>query len=540
MTSLMMGAAMIALATAAPVDGDKMLGAAYDADGPGAAALVVDDGETLYAGAVGMADIAGGRALGPDTAFRYASISKQFAAAMIVHLVEEGRLSYDDQLVDLLPGMPEAWRGVTLHHLLNHTSGIKSYTSIPAIMAGTGGIGSVTTAELVDMFDDYPLDFQPGTRWEYNNSGYVLLGAIIEEVTGKPWHVAIDEALLAPNGITDVYYLDDETSLPVMARGYTGGTDTLAQSIHMSLPHAAGGLAGTLEGLRAWTMALHGGKIVSPESLARMTAPTRLYSGDTQPYGYGLMLEQVRGRDMIGHGGGIFGFSTFVYYVPEDGLFAAVMANSDGLELTPQMAALKLGAMALGDPYPELVPVAAADAIEAGWEGRYEFADGTIRDFYRDGDTLYMRREGSQPLEVVGDGEGRFFYERSMTYFRIADAGDGAVAHFHSDGSTKGVEGRRIGDAARTAYVTLEPAQAERLMGDYAFEIGTIAFAQAADGTMTALLEGQRPEPVRATGPAQLVAPGVGATFDFEMAGGQAIAVTLRQGGAELRGERID
>ncbi|WP_265562603.1 serine hydrolase domain-containing protein [Sphingomicrobium arenosum] len=538
MIDLMTGAAALAIAASSPVDGDQLLADNYDAGGPGMAALVVSDGETLYSGARGMADIEAGRPLEPGTAFRYASISKQFAAAMIVHLVEGGRLSYDDQLVDLLPNMPEAWRGVSLHHLLNHSSGIKSYTSIPEIMMKTGDIGPVTTAELIDMFDDYPLDFQPGTQWEYNNSGYILLGAIIEDVTGKPWHVAIDETLLAPNGIEGIYYLEDESTLPILAKGYTGGTDTLAQPIHMSLPHAAGGLAGTLEGLRAWTMALHGGKIVSPRSLARMTSPTRLHSGETEPYGYGLQIEEVRGHEMIGHGGGIFGFSTFAYYLPSEQMFVAAMANSDGLPTGSMVIARKLGAQALGTPYPEIVAVDTDAAIQPGWEGRYEFADGVIRNFYRDGDTLYMRREGSRAMEVVGDGSGRFVYPGSLSYFDLGP--DGETIRFHGDGEMEGVGGTRIGDVERAEAIRLDEAQATRLAGTYVLDVGNLVFAIEEDGSLSARLGDQPAIPVTATSPMQLVNEMLGVTFDFEMGVALARSVSLRQGGAELSGERVD
>src|SRR5262245_3311190 len=161
--------------------------AAFPADGPGGAAIVTRNGEVVFGSARGLADIGTGRAIDVDTTFRLGSITKQFTAALVLKLVDQGKLSLDDPLSKFVPGYPEPGGHATVRQLLNHTSGIQSYTAIPGWMVEANTSRAFTTAEMIAEFRDKPAQFEPGTSFAYNNSGYVLLAAVVEVVTGKPW-----------------------------------------------------------------------------------------------------------------------------------------------------------------------------------------------------------------------------------------------------------------------------------------------------------------------------------------------------------------
>src|SRR4051794_29978440 len=187
------GALFASAAWAVPADftakADAYLKSAYPADGPGAAVIVVDHGKIAYAAGRGVADMQHNRKIEPDTVFRLGSLTKQFTAAVILQLEHEGKLSLSDPLAKYLPDYPQPGRNATIAQLLNHTSGIKNYTEIASWMLSRGRERPVTTQQLIDVFKNEPADFAPGTKWHYDNSGYVLLGAVIEKVTGKPWYV---------------------------------------------------------------------------------------------------------------------------------------------------------------------------------------------------------------------------------------------------------------------------------------------------------------------------------------------------------------
>ena len=201
------GAAALSLwvtvpAAAAPADfeskADSILKSAYPTAGPGAAAIVTDDGKTIYAGARGMADRDADKPITPDTVFRLGSITKQFAAAVMLQLVAEGKVSLDDKLSKFFPSYPKPGADATVRQILNHTSGVQPYTGIPGWMVEANTNRPYTTEEMMAVFRDLAAPSKPGEKWDYNNSGYVLVGAVIEKVTGKPWHAAVDERIVKP------------------------------------------------------------------------------------------------------------------------------------------------------------------------------------------------------------------------------------------------------------------------------------------------------------------------------------------------------
>lgn len=316
----------------------------------GAVVGVMRDGRIVLVKGYGMADLEDGQTVKPDTIFRIGSITKQFTAAMLLMLVERGQLSLSDPIRKYFPDFPKA-EGITVRHLLNHTSGIHGYTD-QAFWEAKSPLGlrmwrAHTMSELVAGIaaQDNITDFPVGTDYRYNNSAYVMAGALIEKLTGKPYAAALDEMIAKPLGLTDTAYDDELTIVPRRAKGYglRGGKLVNAEALSVSVSGGAGGMRSTASDMLRWHAALFGGKLLKPESLAMMTDPARLNDGrltsqarkpgpDGRPpmdYGLGLAFGMRDGRRVIGHGGAINGFASSLYTFPDRHTTIVVLANTD-------------------------------------------------------------------------------------------------------------------------------------------------------------------------------------------------------------------
>jgi len=520
---------------------DAMVEAAFPADGPGAAIIITRGGETIYAAGRGLADVEARRPITPDSIFRLGSITKQFTAAIILQLVQEGRISLDDPVSRFFPDYPRPGASATIRQLLNHMSGIQPYTAIPGWMVEANTSRPRTTAEMIAVFRDLPSPTPPGQAWAYNNSGYVLLGAIVESVTGKPWHQAVAERITGPLGLPTIGYGVDRESAPAMARGYTDqdGNFAPARRIHMSVPHAAGALVGTTGDLARWAHALHHGRVVSPALYTAMTSPASLPEGRTHPYGFGVGFEEVRGRGTIDHGGGIFGFSSYATYIPSDDLFVAVLANSDQPASNPSLLAARLAALALGDPYPAFARADLDPATLAPLFGVYRVGDaGASRRFFSREGKLYTLRDGGSELEVFAAGGDNFFYgPNSLTWFRVERRPDGAhVMEMHQNGSIGAERATRTGDVP--ADVEVSRAVLETYVGRYLTGGPEADVAMGEAGVLTIQLTGQRPLPLRPASETEFMVQGVNARIVFHGENGEVNRLVLHQGGREIEARR--
>ena len=258
----------------------------------------------------------------PATKFRIGSVTKQFTAAAILLLEERGRLSVDDLVARHIPDAPPAWAKVTIFHLLTHTSGIPNFTSFPDYQS-TMSI-AVTTERLVARFRDKPLEFEPGERMTYSNSGYALLGYLIEKISGQTYAQFLQDNIFKPLGMSGSGYDSNSVVIPQRADGYSPGPNgpVHAAFLHMSIPHGAGALYSTTEDLLRWNQALYGGKLLSAASLKKMTTPFK------NNYAFGLSVYASGTR--YGHNGGINGFNSFLAYFPENRVTVVVLANVNG------------------------------------------------------------------------------------------------------------------------------------------------------------------------------------------------------------------
>jgi D-alanyl-D-alanine carboxypeptidase len=289
-------------------------------------------GEVVFAGGYGLAEVEHDVRADAETVFRIGSITKQFTAAAICRLAEKGKLFYDDDMHDYVPDFDTQGRVVTIRHLLTHTSGIPSYTALGPEWDRIVPL-ELTTDELLAYVEHKPFDFEPGTSYSYNNTGFFLLGVIIEEITGKTYAEYIETEFCQPLGLTRTRYGSNIDIIKNRAQGYQVTESGIANDelIGMSQPYAAGSLIASAHDLVKWKFALVAGRVVSAESYEEMTTPYFFEDMRDTSYGFGLSVAESDGRPCISHGGGINGFNSMLRYYPEDDFVVAVISNSEGL-----------------------------------------------------------------------------------------------------------------------------------------------------------------------------------------------------------------
>lgn len=292
--------------------------------------LVGMDGKILFEKAYGPADEEWAVANTPRTKFRIASLTKQFTAASILLLQERGLLHVQDPVFRYLPDLPAAWKEITIHQLLTHTSGVPNPDYSGKQYLDTQRIGA-TPEGLVTLVANRRLDFRPGTNWSYSNTGYIVLGMLIEKLSGQSYADFLRKNIFQPLGMTDSGYDSAPEILKSRASGYDiqNGHVTNADFIDMSVPFSAGGIYSTVEDIFRWSEALaHPGKLLREDSLRQMYMEFPEAEHQGQHYGYGVVISRQKfGKLLYYHGGGVEGFSSVIQRYPEEHLCIVVLSN---------------------------------------------------------------------------------------------------------------------------------------------------------------------------------------------------------------------
>jgi CubicO group peptidase (beta-lactamase class C family) len=455
---------------------DALLAPHFSADAPGITVIATKDGKTVFRKAYGLADVEAKRPLAPDAVLRLGSITKQFTAIGILMLADEGRLALTDDITRFLPDYPASGRKVTIEHLLTHTSGIASYTGkkdFQQVMTK-----DVTVAQGIDYFKDEPPQFAPGSAFRYNNSGYFLLGAVIEKVSGQPYARFLDERIFKPLGMAHTGYEGTGAALrPVPGYSLRDGQARAGDPLSMAWPYAAGALVSTVDDLARWQAALAEGRLVRPETLRRAFSAYTLADGKAGPYGYGWFVGTLHGTPLVFHGGNINGFNSDAVWLPDDRVYVAMLANREaGGKAAPLDRLTRQVAMRIaGKPLPVPSHAKLDAATLGGYVGVYPI----------DGKSSHAVRQEAGGLTIQGTGmprapllpfrpEGFLIGDSLMTVEFTRDAG-GTVTGMKIDGDRGASTHRRAQTTvAERATVRLAPAVLDRYPGRYALAPGFV------------------------------------------------------------------
>jgi CubicO group peptidase (beta-lactamase class C family) len=548
---------------------DEVVTAFHDAGQFNGSVLVAEAGEVIYENGVGWANIEWEVPNTPDSKHRIGSVTKQFTSAIILQLVEEGEIELDAPIATYLPGYPaEQGSKVTVHHLLNHTSGIPSYTGLPDFIQEQGR-DPFTPDELIEVFWDMPLEFEPGSDWAYNNSGYFMLGRIIENVTGDEYDDVLRERILEPFGLDDSGYDHNGEIQPHEASGYRHTMTGFEHASYLdsSLPYAAGMMYSTVRDLYRWDRALADGA----KPFQSMETKELWYTPGLEDYAYGWSVrdEQI-GDDgptvrVIEHGGGINGFNTAYLRYPDQQNMIAVIDNTEG---NPGAIAAQLARVLYDQPTeapkPEISRVIAAtieeQGVTAGIEeykrlrseapDDYDFAESELNNLgyflLRDGDVEAAIAVFTLNTEQYPDAFNTF--DSLGEAYKEAGQVELAIQNYERslELNPGNQNGRRmlaeLGVETDEAEGLVLPAEVlERYTGDYELQPGFV-ISISRDGTrLLAQATGQPQFELFAQSQTRFFLREVAAQIEFHLeSSGPAVALTLFQNGQEVRGARVE
>jgi len=407
-------------------------------DSSGAAVLAAQDGKILFKKGYGYANLEHHVPITPETKFRIGSITKQFTATAILKLQEQGKLRVNDRLSKFLPDYPRGDE-VTIHHLLTHTSGIHSYTNKPDFLKTV--TVEIKPDELVESFKHDNFDFDPGEKWLYNNSGYFLLGYIVEKVSGESFGAYLKKHIFEPLGMdnTGVHHWNDVLRHEAAGYAYQSGKFQKALNWDMSRAGGAGNLYSTVEDLYRWNEAVFNGRVLSEESLKAAFTPVMLNDGNKAnamggEYGYGWGFSERRGLKEIAHGGGLNGFSTYLTRYPEQNFTVVVLTNSvpQPPGLSPAGVAHDIAQFYLWKQMQPRKSVAVDKTVDPGvydaYVGRYDFVQAILT-VTREGDRLFAQLTGQPKAEIFPRSETEFFWKVVDAQITFVKSEKGEVVH---------------------------------------------------------------------------------------------------------------
>ena len=402
--------------------------------------LVAQKGKVLYQKGFGYRDAEGKLPADVSTIYQIGSVTKQFTAAVIMQLVQEGKLSLTDKLSKYFSGFTQGDK-ITIEHLLTHTSGLYNYTN-DTTWTKEDPAKHQSRDAMLERFKKYPPDFEPGTRFNYSNSGYSMLGYIIEQVTKKPYEQVVRERILQPLGMTGSGFNFTGLKSPAKAKGYFGlaaNKITPAPIVDSTVAYSAGSLYSTVTDLYKWERAVTTNKILQPESWKAVFTPYK------RNYGYGWNIDSTYGRLTTGHGGGIHGFTSYLLRFPQEELAVILLDNSSSPGLLK--IAKSLAAIVLNEPYELPGPkkeIKVEEALLKQYVGQYQVAPTfSIEVRVRDG-RIFAQATNQDEFELFAEKENKFFLKiNDATLEFVKDAG-GIVTEFILTQNGRQVKGKKI------------------------------------------------------------------------------------------------
>lgn len=390
---------------------DKILSEQFKPDEPGVTALVSRNGQIIYKKAFGIANLELNTPMQVDNVFWIASIGKQFTAVAILQLMEEGKLNLQDEITKYIPDYPTQGNKITIEHLLTHTSGIHNFSGMPDPEKKLAL--DCTPNEVIDFFKNLPMRFVPGTKWEYSNSGYFLLGYIIEKITAKPYSEYLEENFFKPLEMFNSLYANDTRIIKNKVGAYSQGENGFENSQSRNITHvySAGAIQSTVEDLFKWHQAVHTYRLVKKENLDKAFTRYILTDGTETDYGYGWRLGKVYASPSIWHGGLITGFGTLEIYLPEEDVFVAIFSNCDCIY--PKDIASRLAALTTGRPY-EYKEISDENPNLIEYTGVYENQKGLQRIITESENKLFSQLGRGPKTNLKAYQKDKFFFDNDQ------------------------------------------------------------------------------------------------------------------------------
>ncbi|MFK7782775.1 serine hydrolase [Psychroserpens sp.] len=512
----------------------------YTNESPGLSLLIAKDGKTIYKIGLGMANLENNVKTNPNHVFEIGSITKQFTAVSILMLEEQGKLSIDDEITKYIKDYPTQGKTITILNLLNHTSGIKSYTNMQSFMQHART--DMTPTELIDKFKNEPMEFDPGTAFNYNNSGYVLLGHIIEVISGMSYADFVQTNIFDKLEMNNSYYGSMTQLIPNRARGYseTESGYQNANYLSLTLPYAAGSIMSTTEDLLIWQNAISANTLISQKSLDKAVNGSKLNTGEDIPYGYGWIKGNIRGSRTYEHSGGIFGFTTNGIFLPEENIYVIGLTNCDCKnvgEITENVAAI-----AIGKPFPKKEDAITLNKQQlAKWVGAYEFEDGVFRHITLKNNQLFSQREGSTNLEIYPFTETHFIFDGGNVTYDFFMEDNVRMAKFIANGTTYIGKGIDKAPPAERKELTLAIEVLNQYVGKYELQPTFIITVMVKQDRLFAQATNQPEFELFASEKDNFFLKAVPAEVVFNRADdGSVTSLTLKQGGQEMPAKKTE
>lgn len=508
---------------------------------PGMAVLIARGGRIIYDKGYGYADIEHKIKVSPQTKFRIGSITKQFIASGIMKLQEEGKISVNDKLSKYFPDFPRGGE-VSVHQLLTHTSGIHSFTNKESFLADV--VKPITNDSLLKYFKNDEYDFNPGERYQYNNSGYFLLGLIIEKITGQFYGDFLKKTFFDPIGMKNTGVYSTRIKLTNEALGYekTGDTYKRALDWNMDWAGGAGSLYSTTEDLFKWNEALYNGKVLKPESLKAATTPVLLNNGSKPPgtdYGYGLGLLDYRSVQSVGHSGGLHGFISQLLRIPTDSMTVVLLTNvmPPQVEIDP----MKVAELYLWKDMAKQTSFARQQVDDKELEkyvGRYDLTQGMVMTITKESDGIYAQVSGQNKFPIFQSSPGHFFWKVVEATVAFVTDDKGVVTHGHFEQGSFKVDAKKMKDLQTVAAdTTLFPI----FKGTYKYRENTNLIITSNNGKLYAEATGDAKYELLPLSPMEFLITELNANLTFKKdPSGKVNAIHVRFRGDERDAIRIE
>jgi CubicO group peptidase (beta-lactamase class C family) len=520
---------------------DEFMTEKFPAKEPGAVALVIREGNVLLRKGYGLASINPQVPLTPESIFKIGSVTKQFTSTAILKLAQENKLNLKDDLTKYFPGLTD--RKITIENLLHHTSGIKSYTSLPQLMTPEKKKAGITPDELLGILKNEKPDFEPGEKYLYNNSGYYLLGLIIEKVSGLKYEEYLAKNFFKPLGMKHTFMNDSNLPKQVAIGFRTSGPDAFEPDhyVHPSIPFSAGALYSTVDDLWKWNQAVFSYKLVKKEWMEKAWIPLTLNNGKQENYGYAWQLGRLDNKKVIGHGGAIDGYICFELYEPESKIYVSILTNV--MKVNPEDYAYDLAEMVKGVSVSKPARIALDENKLQEYTGVYAIDDTNERIITMRDKKLYSMRTGSSRFEIIPYAEDAFYFDGTLTRVKFLRDQTGKIIASESAGrdwlpSRATKTNKPI--PAETKEIEIEAAVFDAYVGEYELAPGFVIKVWREEKRFKAQATGQPPFDLFAESERKFFLKVVDAKIEFNRDdNSQVVGMTLFQNGQIIPGKKI-